>query len=298
LKTPLSNNVEEKQAVEMTYLTRGLSWQSDYVLQLDPSETKADLDAWVTLDNQSGIHYPNCTLQLLAGDINIQQPQPEIMMERVMMRAQADSKIDEEELHGYHLYTVPHKTTIKHNQSKQIKLFSANNIKVRKILQDRAYVQPRTLNPQKSKPDQLLRFANAHPSLGLPMPKGTIRVYANDQQGNKQFIGEDAISHTAVNDELEIKLGKSFDISIERKTTGMNQLSKKQLQLEREIVINNGSKNPQNVQIGEIMPSQSWKIQRTSTPYTEISPAEAGFDVNIPPLDKLTLSYQVLIEYP
>jgi hypothetical protein len=299
LKAPPASAADDNnKPVEITYLTTGLGWQSDYVLQLDAAETSASLDSWITLDNQSGAHYQDCTLQLLAGDINIQQAQPDIMMERVMLRAQTDSAIAEQELHGYHLYTVPHKTTLKDNQSKQIKLFSASEIKVNKILQDRTYVDIRALNPQKSKPDQLLRFENAAPALGLPMPKGTIRVYANDEQGNKQFIGEDAIPHTAVSDELEIKLGKSFDVTIERKTTRVNRLSQKQLQLEREIVINNGSNKVQDIQVGEIMPSQSWKIQHASLQYKVLSPSEAGFDVSIPPLDTITLHYEIEIIYP
>ncbi len=39
---------------EVSYLTTGLSWRADYVLVLNEANTRADLDAWVTLDNTCG----------------------------------------------------------------------------------------------------------------------------------------------------------------------------------------------------------------------------------------------------
>lgn len=295
----LKQQTRGTQQVEMTYLSNGLSWQSDYVMQLDTSETSASLDSWITLNNQSGTRYPNARLQLLAGDINIHKNQPAPMMAReIMMSAQADGGISQQALHGYHLYTVPHRTTINNNQSKQIKLFSAEQIPVIKRLEDRAYVDLQGINPHKSKPKQILTFNNEKPALGIPLPKGTIRVYANDASGNKQFIGEDGINHTAVNDELEIQLGKAFDISLQRKTLKVKKLSKKQTRVAREININNGSKKAQSVRVSEIMPSHNWSITQASWSHSRQSPSEARFEALIPAMQTLKITYDVLITYP
>jgi len=295
----LKQPIQQNQLVEMTYLTTGLSWQSDYVLQLDKSETRASLDSWITLNNQSGIDYPNANLQLLAGDINIHLPQPAPMMGReVMMRTQADTGVSEQALHGYHLYSVPHQTTIKNKQTKQIKLFAADNIAVTKYLKDQAYVDSRGLQTQKSKPEQRLKINNAKPTLGLPLPKGTIRVYANDTDGHKQFIGEDGINHTAINDEIDLTLGRAFDISVERKTSSVRKLSKKQTRLSREININNGSKKEQSLRLEEIMPSQTWNIKQSSWSYTQTAPSMAEFEILIPAMQSVKVTYDVLITYP
>jgi hypothetical protein len=296
----LNQPTEGIKQVELTYLTTGLSWQSDYVMQLNKQQNRATLDSWITLKNFSGISYHNTNLQLLAGDVNMQRPSVmrTMMAESDNFQRKAMAPVTEQALHGYHLYSVPHKTTINNNQSKQIKLFARNNIPVQKILQDQAYVNSRGLNTQKSKPDQILVFKNAKPDLGLPLPKGTIRVYGKDNSGHKQFIGEDNIDHTAISEELEIKLGKAFDISIERSTKDHRQLSKKQIQLKRKIKINNGGEEQQTLAITEIMPSQSWMIKKPSHAYLKISPTMAEFKLTIPALTEQTIVYDVVVTYP
>ena len=41
--------------VDLSYLTRGLSWAADYVAELSPDEKTVNLNGWVTLTNMSGI---------------------------------------------------------------------------------------------------------------------------------------------------------------------------------------------------------------------------------------------------
>ena len=300
LSLKLYDSINGKQQVEMTYLSDGLSWQSDYVLQLNSDEKQAALDSWITLKNQSGISYQNAKLQLLAGDINMQKPQPRIMMhaDSLMEAASISRSVTEESIQGYHLYTVPHKTTLKNNQSKQIKLFTAQSIAVSKRLEDRAWVDSSGLNKQKSKPDQFLSFENRKPALGIPLPKGTIRVYGKDSNGESQFLGEDNINHSAVNDDIEIKLGKSFDISIERQTTDHQQISKKQVQLTRKISINNGSKKAQSIELTEIMPIPGWKILSSTHKHQKTAPTQALFKLSVPAMQALEISYQVELRYP
>ncbi|MBL6999624.1 MAG: DUF4139 domain-containing protein [Gammaproteobacteria bacterium] len=294
----LSQPVTGTQQLELTYLTTGLSWQSDYVMQLNSDENSATLNSWITLNNQSGIAYHNAHLQLLAGDVNMQQPmRMEMMADAAMYQRKAISPVAEQALHGYHLYTIPQRTTIQNQQSKQIKLFASPAFAVSKKLLDQAYVDSHALNTQKSKPEQFLLFKNSAPELGLALPKGTLRVYARDDAGNSQFLGEDSIDHTAVNDALEIKLGRAFDLSVERSTTDFRQLSKKQTQLSRSIKINNGSKQAQTLILSEVMPTQSWQILQATQSHTRATPASADFTVMIPALTELTLSYDVVITY-
>lgn len=46
----------------------------------------------------------------------------------------------------------------------------------------------------------------------MPLPKGRIRVNKADSSGSIQFVGEDRIDHTAVNEEIELYLGDAFDL--------------------------------------------------------------------------------------
>lgn len=298
LSLVLPQAISGQQQVDITYLSGGMHWKSDYVMLFDESKSSASIDSWITLTNQSGISYHNASLQLLAGDVNIERTDMLMMAEAMPMTARKISQPQHEALQGYHLYSVPHKTTIKNKQSKQIRLFSAPSFKVEKKLRDQAYLNTRTDNPQKSKPEQLLRFNNEKPGLGLPFPRGIVRVYARDSRGNNQFIGEDSIDHTAINDEVELKLGQSFDISVQRKTAGFRQISKKQQRIQREIRINNGSEKAEQLMLSEIMPTQNWSIKRKSHPFDKESSTALAFNLELPPLTETIVNYEIELTYP
>lgn len=49
--------------------------------------------------------------------------------------------------------------------------------------------------------------------LGIPLPKGTVRVFkTDDSDGSLEFIGEDQINHTPKDENITLKTGKAFDI--------------------------------------------------------------------------------------
>jgi hypothetical protein len=63
-----------------------------------------------------------------------------------------------------------------------------------------------------------LDFENSERNgLGMPLPKGVVRVYKRDHTGALQFIGEDLIDHTPRDEELRIKMGEAFDVVGDRR---------------------------------------------------------------------------------
>ena len=49
--------------------------------------------------------------------------------------------------------------------------------------------------------------------LGIPLPKGTIRVFKTDKADNSlEFIGEDSINHTPKDQKITTTTGNAFDI--------------------------------------------------------------------------------------
>src|SRR3989442_2929791 len=52
--------------------------------------------------------------------------------------------------------------------------------------------------------------------LGVPLPKGKVRVYKSDASGSQQFVGEDWIDHTPKDERVKIKMGDAFDLVGER----------------------------------------------------------------------------------
>ena len=63
-----------------------------------------------------------------------------------------------------------------------------------------------------------LEFENSEKrKLGMPLPKGIVRVYKRDKAGGRQFLGEDEIDHTPRDEKVRIRVGDAFDVVGERK---------------------------------------------------------------------------------
>ena len=132
----VESKTTEAQPVVLSYLTGGLSWQADYVAELNADDTALDLNGWVTLKNESGATYENAQLKLVAGDVNrvTERMQPTRMMARgaVLAESAMDTGMAEESMFEYHLYTLGRPTTIKEKQSKQVALMQADSVQVKK----------------------------------------------------------------------------------------------------------------------------------------------------------------------
>ena len=55
--------------------------------------------------------------------------------------------------------------------------------------------------------------------LGLPLPKGRVRVYRRNSDGQMEFTGENTIKHTPRGELVRIFTGNAFDLVGERKRT-------------------------------------------------------------------------------
>lgn len=60
----------------------------------------------------------------------------------------------------------------------------------------------------------IIKFSNSKSvGLGIPFPKGTIRVFKQDNNDNSlQFIGENSINHTPKEESIVLNTGNAFDI--------------------------------------------------------------------------------------
>ena len=63
-------------------------------------------------------------------------------------------------------------------------------------------------------------FVNAESNhLGMALPKGRLRFYRRDTDGQLQFVGENQIDHTPREETIKVTTGNSFDLVGERKAT-------------------------------------------------------------------------------
>lgn len=292
----LQFNAEQggEREVELTYLTSGLGWKADYVAELTGNEDRLDLNGWVTLTNTSGIAYPNAQLQLIAGDVNRVETTPKIRPQMRALTAMADNApaMQEEALFEYHLYTLNRPTSIDNNQTKQVALLSASQVPVTK-----EYV----LRGGQPKVGVFLGFTNDGRQLGLPLPKGVVRVYKKDAAGRAQFIGEDGIDHTAKGERVRLKLGDAFDINADRKQTDYQVISSaagrpgQTVEAAYQLEIRNAKKEAVKVKVVEPMPGD-WQIVSQSLPHQKESAHTSVWEVPVPAEGKAVLTWRVRIK--
>src|SRR5262249_22005396 len=134
----------------------------------------------------------------------------------------ASPAMAQEAFSDYHLYTLGRKTTINNSETKQVSMLSGTGVPVRKryVVDGQAFYYHnfnRPGAPIKDTVQVYYRFKNEdRGGLGLPMPAGVVRVYQADSKGGVQFVGEDHITHTPKDEELNLKIGNAFDVACER----------------------------------------------------------------------------------
>ncbi len=301
--------------VRTTYQTGGLTWRSDYNLVLNQSETKADLAAWVTLMNLSGISYNNARLKLIAGDVQRVTPQAAYQhfakVGRSMALDEESKGFEEKSFFEYHLYTLPRKTDVALNATQQLSLFpTASGVNVEKVLvyyglADYAswsfaptpYVDRNLGTQSNKKVDVYIRFKNEEKNrMGMPLPKGKIRVYKQDEaDGTLEFIGEDLIDHTPRDQQVMVKLGQAFDVLGERTQTDFNiDNSRRQMSESYKIEIKNTKDQEQRVLVKEnLFRWMNWEISQKSDEFQKIDSRTIHFDLKVPARGSKIVTYTV-----
>ncbi len=294
-----------KQSLEVSYLAQALSWSADYVFVVNESDTKGDLVGWVTLVNNSGTSYRNAELKLVAGDVNRVQPprlaRPTAAMKSIEMAAGANAGFREEGLLEYHLYTLQRPADVLDKEQKQVTLLESQGVGVQKklIFYGQEYwfrsVLPQPLKNQKV--SVYLDFQNTENNkLGMPLPKGTLRVYKSDKAGKKQFIGEDSIDHTPRDEKVRIKVGEAFDVVADRKQMEWKVLGDCTSESAWEIELRNQKDENVSIEVREPV-GGDWTVVNSSLPATREDASTLTFNANVPKRGKTKLTYRVRVRW-
>ncbi len=298
-----------KHKSQISYQTQGLNWHCDYVAVLNDNDSQLDLTSWVTLDNKSGASYKNAALKLMAGDVHRAQP-PKMMFMRGEAAAMDASmapqpQFQEAAFAEYHLYTLLGKTSVLNNETKQLSLFAGNNINVKKLY---TFEGPSDGQPyygggyggddNAKKVQVKVEFVNSQENhLGVPMPKGKVRVYKKDKDGALEFVGEDMVDHTAANEKVRLYLGNAFDIVAEKKLMNSVQVSNKVIRYTYEIELRNQKDSDVNVTCIEHAYG-NWKVISSSEPYVKKDAHTFEFTPKVPAKGKNVLTYVLEIKHP
>jgi hypothetical protein len=302
----LENSLPSAQKIEASYLTNGINWRSDYVVTLNDKDDKADLSGWVTIDNHSGTTYKDAKLKLVAGDVNRARDEYEYKdkMMRVAEMAAAKApapQFKEDSFFEYHIYTLGRTATVKDNQTKQISLVTADDIPVKKELlyhgANYYYTSRYGEAMSNQKIGVFVEIQNRKENnLGIPLPKGTVRVYKADKEGSLQFVGEDSIDHTPRDEKVRIKLGEAFDVVGSRKQTDWKKIAYDTYEAAFEISLRNHKKEDVVVKVIEPIPGD-WTMLSSSHEYKKAEAFTAEFNIPVPKNKEVKLTYRVRMKY-
>ncbi len=268
-----------KKQIELSFSTAGMNWHGEYVAVLNDSDTKINLNSWVSITNQSGADYKNAKLKLVAGDINRAQENKPMPMYMTAKSYDSESRpqIEERAFFEYHIYDLPELTTLRNNEQKQIAFISGENITAHKQFAYTCYL----FNEEKKENAEVnITFENSKKNnLGIPLPAGKIRLFKKDKN-SLELIGEDYIKHTPKDEKISLKVGKAFDVLVSMTNTKRERISKRVTELTREIKIDNHKDKKIEVAINQIMQGD-WKIISSNFDYKKKSSKSAEFIIPV-----------------
>ena len=315
----IETNVPGKFDAEISYVSGGMTWQSDYnvVVQDDPGKKTDLLDmiGWITMQNQSGKTFDDARIKLLAGDVSkIQEPTPGRRVyaaEAVAVNAAPMAPpVQEKSFDEFHLYTLQRPTTLRDEETKQVEFVSSIGIHAQRLfIYDGAQTsqygyynrdQIRTdanygtaSNPKVFVMEEFKNSESNH--LGIPLPKGKLRFYRRDTDGHLEFVGENTIDHTPKDETIRVYTGNAFDVVGERKRTDYHvDSSQHWLDESFEIRIRNHKKDPVEVRAVEhLYRWTNWKLTQQSADFKKKDAQTIEFPVTVAANGEQVITYTV-----
>mgnify|MGYP006278234389 CR=1 FL=1 len=277
--------------VSYSYICSNMKWNTTYNAVWNEEKKILDMNSWVTIDNTSGKAYEDVKLKLVAGEVKkitqMRDQRVELKYAKRMATA-AKPEFEEKAFHDFHLYTLSEKVTINNNQTKQITLFQPKNIKAKPIYEYRTGTD---------KVKSIIQFMNSkNAGLGIPLPKGIVKVYKRDTDDNLEFIGEDNLEHTPIEEEVKITTGSSFDVIPETVTLDKRKISRQKWEKKMKVSINNHSKKDKEVTVSHNL-SGDWKIYNENFDYKKKSAYEIEFTKLIPAGKEIEFTWTEISAY-
>jgi hypothetical protein len=286
---------------QVTYQTQGMGWRADYSIVVSPDDTKMDLSGWVTLTNQCGTGFKDARVKLIAGDVRTIQPPPAPRAAVAQNAAKAGAGFgggfEEKPFFEYHMYTLGRTTTVNDNQVKQVELLTAADVPVTKryvFEPGGRYWHKRYGEGDFYKVNVYIEFKNSKEAkLGMPLPKGKIRVYKRDPADNDlEFVGEDQIDHTPKDEQLKLYVGDAFDLVGEKKVMDHKQGDRWSEDAVR-IELRNHKDEDATYLVREHLTRAQWEITAKSQDYKKIDASTIEFTVPVPKNGKAEVTYTV-----
>lgn len=301
---------------ELAYVTGGMTWEADYNAVAPETGETLDLVGWITMQNQSGKTYRDATIKLMAGDVNKIQPQNvpvgRAMAAKAMEMDRLGAPVTEKAFDEFHLYTLARPATLHDDETKQVEFVRGQGVKSQRLyVYDGAAIDPNQWNgwdpaslrnnpdygTQSNKKVWVMReFKNSEENgLGLPLPKGKVRFYTRDADGQLEFTGENLIDHTPKDEIVRLYTGNAFDLVGERvrKDFRVND-DEDWLDESFEITLRNHKKAAVEFRVVEhLYRWTNWEIKASSAEYAKKDSQTIEYRITVPADGEQVVTYTV-----
>ena len=265
----------------ISYLTEGLNWHVEYSAVVKADDESMKLTSWASIENRSGASYENAELTLVAGEVNrVQGNRKAVLRERfdgvATMSARVMPQFEEQKAFEYHSYRLSGRTALENNGVVQLTMLGETDVSVGKH-----YVFDGAMHP--SGVQTRFRLENSKQTgLGLPMPRGTVRMYQTAEDGTQLYIGEDRIIDLAKDETAYLTVGQAFDLQGARVQVSSRQPSKGVVEERYEITLRNHSEKAVAMKVIEHMrQGPNWKVRDANHDFTQTDSRTIEFDIQV-----------------
>lgn len=284
----LDSEISGTHPGEVRYLTKQINWHAEYVATISADDQALNLAGWVSIDNRSGATYEDAKLKLIAGDVHMVEKKRMPRTDRLMAMeaSRAAPAFEEKAFFEYHLYTLSRRATVRDNETKQLSLFAPVDVTATKI-----FTYDGARDDKKIRVN--VEFKNSEQAgLGIPLPKGKIRVMKADDAGSLEFVGEDEIDHTPKNEKVRVYLGNAFDIVGERTVKDIRKVTGRITEQDIEVSLRNRKDEPVTITVIEHIWGD-WEILRSSHESRKKDAFTAEFDIPVPADQEVVLTFTI-----
>jgi hypothetical protein len=303
-----------KLDAEISYVTGGLTWERGLQSGLAGKRRHVDLVGWVTMDNQSGKTFENAKIKLMAGDVNKNPAASRHdlcdgfrsisggagvppVSRKILRRI---SSLHPGTANDACAIARPSRLNLSApaaSSRKTIYVYDGAEIDNRyngwgyeNIRQDRDY------GTQSNQKVWVMReFVNSEANhLGMALPKGKLRFYRRDADGQLEFVGEDTIDHTPRDETIRVNTGNAFDSSANASRRITTLTTSAELDESFEIKLRNHKKEAAEIRVVEhLYRWPTWEIADHSDAFVKTDANTIEFRVQLQPDEEKTLAYAV-----
>ena len=284
----------EKVGYEIGYFTGDLNWNCEHLGTYNPGKGKLDLSSWVKISSNMNFDIKNADVTLVSG--SIRRPETSRRNIRADFGVQAKAMADNleqggfsvEETFEYYSFKYPDPVDLKRSGNIELQLYNRTGIDVKKV-----FVYNGRINPNDIFVSLELKNEKNN-NLGIPLPKGMVKLFSKEDS-ELSYIGADYISDTPAGKDLNLKIGKSFDLKGERIRKEFRRITNRITEEVVNIILSNGSDKDVEIKVIENL-AGDWTIQNSNFKYSKVSSNTIEYIIPVKAQSSGTIEYTVRIK--